>query len=90
MKKSDLDLDEWCKDLAPSAELRQWFAHDPKRWAAFYQKFHKELGEQENAIHQVMDNCGGRPLTLLYAARDTDHNNAVALKMFLEKANQSP
>tara|TARA_R110001592_G_scaffold363372_2_gene686273 strand:+ start:147341 stop:147712 length:372 start_codon:yes stop_codon:yes gene_type:complete len=89
IKKSDLALDEWCKELAPSAELRQWFAHDPQRWAGFYQKFHNELGEQANAIRQVMDNCGSRPLTLLYAARDTEHNNAVALKMFLDNYKQS-
>ncbi len=56
----------------------------PRRWAAFYQKFHAELRERRDALNALLRNCDGRPLTLLYAARDTEHNNAVALKMFLD------
>lgn len=85
IKKDDLAMDEWCKTLAPSTALRQWFGHDPKRWAAFYQKYHAELKNQAEAIDALLEGCDGRTLTLLYAARDTDHNNAVALKMYLEK-----
>ena len=84
IKKQALKLDEWRKELAPSAELRKWFGHDPRRWAAFYQKFHAELRERRDALNALLRNCDGRPLTLLYAARDTEHNNAVALKMFLD------
>lgn len=84
IKKQALKLDEWRKELAPSAELRKWFGHDPERWAAFYQKFHAELHERRDALNALLRRCDGRPLTLLYAAKDTEHNNAVALKMFLD------
>jgi|SRR5690606_9272068 uncharacterized protein YeaO (DUF488 family) len=84
IKKEDLALDDWRKELAPSTELRKWFGHDPQRWAGFYQRYHAELRENEEAIKALLEACDGRPLTLLYAARDTEHNNAVALKMYLE------
>ena len=84
MRKEDLHADAWRKDLAPSKELRQWFGHDPKRWAAFYQKYHAELRDRSEAVNALLDNSGQRTLTLLYAARDTEHNNAVALKMYLQ------
>lgn len=84
IKKEDLQADEWRKELSPSSELRKWFNHDPKRWAAFYQKFHAELKNQDEAIQAVLKACNGRTLTLLYAAKDEMRNNAVALKMYLE------
>lgn len=84
IKKEDLALDAWHKDLAPSTELRKWFGHDPQRWAAFYQRYHAELRDNDTAVEKLLREPGKRPLTLLYAARDTEHNNAVALKMFLE------
>jgi uncharacterized protein YeaO (DUF488 family) len=85
IKKDALVMDEWCKTLAPSTALRQWFGHDPERWAAFYQKYHAELRNQAEAIEALLAACDGRTLTLLYAARDTEHNNALALKMYLER-----
>lgn len=84
IRKEDLALDDWRKDLAPSTELRNWFGHDPQRWAGFYQRYHAELKEQEEAVQSLLRQCAGRPLTLLYAARDAEHNNAVALKAYLE------
>lgn len=88
IRKEALRADQWCKDLAPSSELRKWFGHDPRLWAAFQQKFHKELRQRTDTIEDVLKHCDGRPLTLLYAARDEQHNNAVALKAFLEKHRQ--
>lgn len=85
IKKENLQADEWRKELSPSSELRKWFNHDPQRWAAFYQKFHAELDLQGEAVESVLKGANGGTLTLLYAARDTEHNNAVALKMYLEK-----
>jgi uncharacterized protein YeaO (DUF488 family) len=85
IKKEDLRADEWRKELSPSSELRKWFNHDPQRWAAFYQKFHAELDQQGEAVESVLKGAHGGTLTLLYAAKDTEHNNAVALKMYLEK-----
>lgn len=84
VSRESLQLDDWCKELAPSDELRRWFNHDPRLWAAFYQRYHRELREREEEIEALLKACNGRPLTLLYAARDPDHNNAVALKMFLK------
>ena len=85
IKKENLQADEWRKELSPSSELRKWFNHAPQRWAAFYQKFHAELDQQGEAVESVLKGANGGTLTLLYAARDTEHNNAVALKMYLEK-----
>ena len=84
IKKEDLRADEWRKELAPSSELRKWFNHDPKRWAAFYQKFHAELDQQGDAVESVLKGADGDTLTLLYAAKDEAHNNAVALKMYIQ------
>lgn len=85
IRKEELRADEWRKELSPSSELRKWFNHDPKRWAAFYQKFHTELEQQSRAIESLLQQASGSTLTLLYAAKDEEHNNAVALKMYLEK-----
>lgn len=89
ISKSDLAADGWYRDLAPSSELRKWFGHDPQRWAAFYQKYHVELRERQAELAQLLEDCDGRTLTLLYAAKDTEHNNAVALKMYLQKHGQN-
>ncbi|WP_193162811.1 DUF488 domain-containing protein [Microbulbifer hainanensis] len=83
--RESLQLDDWRKELAPSDELRQWFNHDPRLWAAFYQRYHKELRDKPDEIQSLLKACNGHSLTLVYAARDPDHNNAVALKMFLEQ-----
>lgn len=85
IRKEDLAADEWRKDLAPSNELRKWFGHEPQRWAAFYQKYHKELDARADQVTALLESAAGGTLTLLYAARDREHNNAVALKMYLQK-----
>lgn len=87
VSKDALQLDDWQKILAPSADLRRWFGHDPRRWAGFYQKFFKELDQSADAadaINALLKACNGRTLTLVYAAKDEQHNNAVALKYYLE------
>lgn len=87
VSKAALQLDDWQKTLAPSKELRQWFGHEPQRWAGFYQKFFKELGQSTDAadaIDALLKACNGRTLTLVYAAKDEQHNNAVALKDYLK------
>lgn len=86
IRKDALHLDEWRKELAPSGELRKWFGHDPRRWAAFYQKYHAELKQNPDAVAALRRAAAGT-LTLLYSARDRNHNNAVALKMYLEQAD---
>lgn len=87
VSKESLELDDWLKALAPSKELRQWFGHDPARWAAFYQKFHKELRHSDDAaeaLNTLLEGCNGKTLTLVYAAKDEEYNNAVALKDYLK------
>jgi uncharacterized protein YeaO (DUF488 family) len=84
LKKEKAKIDLWLKDAAPSAELRQWFDHDPQRWSEFQTRYRKELADNAQALvplHDLVDQ--GKPLTLLFAAKDEEHNNAVALKEIL-------
>lgn len=87
IKKESLSLDAWFKELAPSTELRKMFGHDPKRWRAFQTKYKQELKSPEAAekIRFLRDLAKKRTITLLYGARDPDHNNAVVLKDLIEK-----
>jgi len=85
IKKTQAGIDHWFKTLAPSAELRRWFAHDPKRWEGFRHRYLAELeagGEELGLLRRLLRE--GR-VTLLFAARDTECNNAVVLKAFLER-----
>ncbi|WP_136065879.1 DUF488 domain-containing protein [Modicisalibacter radicis] len=84
--KRDAALDEWRKDLAPSRELRQWFGHDRQRWAEFRKAYHSELDEADReTLANLRQHASQEGLTLLFAARDVECNNAVALKEYLEK-----
>jgi len=83
--KADARLDAWRKDLAPSAELRRWFGHDPQRWSAFLHRYHAELEHRESLWRPLLDEARRQPVTLLYAARDTEYNNAVGLQRYLER-----
>jgi uncharacterized protein YeaO (DUF488 family) len=75
----DANLDEWAKDLAPSAELRKWFGHDPERFAEFSDRYRAELSERSEEIQRLRALARKGSLTILYAARDREHNNAVVL-----------
>ncbi len=88
IKKENLPLDAWMKELAPSTELRKEFGHDPKRWTAFQTKYKKELKnpEAKEKIKLLIAIAKKAKLTLLYGARDTEHNDAVVLKKVIEKA----
>ena len=76
-------LDDWTKDIAPSTELRRWFGHDPERWPEFRRRYEAELRGNEAAVGALRERIGNGAATLLYAARDTDRNNAVVLRDFL-------
>jgi len=76
-------LDEWARDLAPSGELRKWFDHDPARFDEFRKRYRRELAEQSDRLKELRDRARGGPLTILYAARDVQHNNAVVLAELL-------
>jgi uncharacterized protein YeaO (DUF488 family) len=83
VKKSDLRLHSWAKELAPSTALRKWFAHDATRWSEFRSRYRKELATPRvsQLIKEVIAEANAAPaITLIYAARDTEHNEAVVLR----------
>jgi uncharacterized protein YeaO (DUF488 family) len=85
IKKQDLRMDAWLKDVAPSTELREWFGHDPARWQEFKRRYFAELDANPSALRPLVEAARTGDLTLLYSARDTEHNNALALKEYLEQ-----
>ncbi|MGA8533748.1 MAG: DUF488 family protein [Candidatus Tumulicola sp.] len=83
IKKQDLRLDAWAKELAPSTELRKWFAHDVGKWTAFRARYRSELtrSHASTSIRVVLDAAKpAKTITLLYGAKDTEHNEAVVLR----------
>ena len=84
VRKSDAALHHWLKDLAPSKALRQWFGHDPRKWPEFRRRYHRELDANGAALQplRALLETDAR-ITLLFAARDEQHNNAVALAEYL-------
>jgi uncharacterized protein YeaO (DUF488 family) len=85
VKKEKLKLDAWLKDVAPSDGLRRWFGHDPAKWDEFQRRYRAELDENREAWKQLVEVARQGNVTLLYSARDTEHNNAIVLKDFLEE-----
>lgn len=83
IKKESLQLDDWRKDAAPSAELRKWFSHDPTRWTEFQRRYRAELDEHPNAWKPILEAAKTGMVTLLFSSHDAKHNNVVALKEYL-------
>jgi len=83
VSKADAAIDQWLRDLAPSAELRIWFSHDPARFAEFERRYIAELRSQRAAVTQLRALARKGVLTLVYAARDEEHNDAVVLRKVL-------
>ncbi len=84
VKKTSLKIDSWLKDVAPSTELRKWFGHDPAKWDAFRRRYFDELKSHPDASQPILAASKRGTVTLIYSSHDTEHNNAVALKEFLE------
>ena len=86
VRKDALKLDLWLRELAPSNELRKWFGHDPRRWEEFERRYYSELRrpERQEQLYELLALARKGPVTLLYGARDEEHNEAVALRKFLE------
>lgn len=87
IRKEDAEIDLWLKDLAPTKELRQWFDHDPAKWPEFRKKYRSFLQADKDAqvaIEEIRKRLKTKRVTLLYAAKDEEHNNAVVLAEFLE------
>lgn len=90
--KSKLILDEWAKELAPSTELRKAFGHDPSRWENFRKQYQMELRapEARRKIESLSARAKRSSVTLVYSARDEEHNDAVVLKNMIERTTKSP
>jgi uncharacterized protein YeaO (DUF488 family) len=85
MKKKEARIDEWLKEIAPSTRLRKWFGHDPARWKEFKKRYSAELDDQRKRVEELAETAKKRRITLLFGAKDTEHNNAVALKEYIGK-----
>src|SRR5581483_12045864 len=77
-------MDAWHKDAGPSHPLRKWFSHDPEKWAEFQRKYYAELDQRPEAWEPILNAARNGTITLLYSSHDTEHNNAVALRRYLE------
>jgi uncharacterized protein YeaO (DUF488 family) len=89
VKKSSLVIDAWLKDAAPSANLRKWFQHDPALWNEFRQRYFAELKETPASWLPLLEAARHGTVTLIYSSHDSEHNNAVALKEFLDRRLRS-
>jgi len=85
VKKNSAQLDQWAKEVAPSGALRTWFHHDPKRWQEFKHRYFRELDQNVESWKPLLETASGRRVTLVYSSHDSEHNNAVALKQYLDR-----
>ena len=85
IKKEGLKMKAWLKEIYPSPELRKWYAHDVARWTEFQNRYRKELKSNAEAWKPLIDAAKKGNVTLLYSAKDTEHNSALVLKEFLEE-----
>ena len=83
LTKEKAAIDLWLKEIAPSTELRKWFGHDPGKWKEFQQKYLKELKENKEAVAVLKDHLKKETVTLLYAAKDEEHNEARVISTFV-------
>jgi uncharacterized protein YeaO (DUF488 family) len=90
VSKVDAALDDWMKDIAPSAELRQWFGHDPDRWPEFQRRYRKELKQHAEQLDRIRALAKRKTVTLVYSAHDEEHNDAIVLKQVLLRKTRSP
>lgn len=79
-------IDLWHKEIAPSAELRKWFAHDPSKWIEFRRRYAEELDSQPVEVERLAEQVRRGTVTLVYGAKDEQHNQAVVIKEYLEKS----
>ncbi|HEY6631983.1 MAG TPA: DUF488 domain-containing protein [Rhizobiaceae bacterium] len=88
LSKEKAGVDLWLKEIAPSGELRKWFGHDPAKWDQFRRRYRSELDANGEALQALKEAIGKGPATLLYGARDEEHNDAVVLRDLLLAANR--
>lgn len=85
LTKAQTGINLWLKDIAPSSELRKWFNHEPEKWDGFKKRYWTELKDKKEAVKILKQNIKKNDVTFIYSARNDEHNNALALKEFLEK-----
>jgi uncharacterized protein YeaO (DUF488 family) len=83
VSKEEAEIDLWLKEVAPSTKLRQWFGHEPSKWEKFREKYFKELDANGDAVEELRACVKKGKVALVYAAKDEEHNNAVALREYL-------
>jgi uncharacterized protein YeaO (DUF488 family) len=88
ISKDSARIDLWLKEIAPSAELRKWFGHDPSKWAAFRDRYVRELENNPEAVGRLREQLRRSTVTLVYGAKDEEHNDAVVLREYLETRRQ--
>jgi uncharacterized protein YeaO (DUF488 family) len=86
VSKAAAAVDLWMKEVAPTSKLRTWFGHDPEKWAEFRQRYRAELRERKAELAELKAHARRGRVTLVFGARDTEHNQAVALQEMLEKS----
>lgn len=84
LSKDKAQIDFWLKDIAPSTELRKWFGHDPAKWDEFQVRYIAELDANDQAVQALRTMIKDGPVTLVYGAKDTEHNDAVVLSSYLQ------
>src|SRR5262249_37870564 len=85
VSKEAAAIDLWLKEVAPSPELRKWYAHDPDRWEEFRRRYRAELDDQGEVLDDLRRRLEQGPVTFVFAARDQEHNSAVLLRDYLER-----
>ncbi|MCC6615349.1 MAG: DUF488 domain-containing protein [Anaerolineae bacterium] len=85
LSKERAKVDLWLKEIAPSTALRKWFDHDPAKWDEFKTRYKRELDQQSEAVNQLANLVKQRRVTLVYGAKNTEINQAVALKQYLDR-----
>ena len=85
IKKENLELEAWLKDIAPTTELRQWFSHEIEKWSEFQKRYIEELKNKKEALEPIHKALKKGKVTLLYSAKDEEHNSALVLKNYLLK-----
>lgn len=84
LKKNDVKIDLWQKDIAPSSALRKWFNHDQRKWNEFKRRYYEELKDRKEIVKLFLEKAEQEIITLLYSSKEEKYNNAIALKEYLQ------
>jgi uncharacterized protein YeaO (DUF488 family) len=90
VSKATLQLDAWLKEVGPSTALRKWFSHDPEKWREFRRRYFRELDSRPEAWEPIVSAARRGTVTLVFSSHDTEHNNAVALREYVQAKSRRP